>query len=76
MTKNTLDDLNDHLFTQMERLCDEDLTPEELQREINRTESITKVSKEIISNAQLSLDARVKLADLPNINTITPKMLR
>lgn len=33
MTKNTLVDLNNHLFAEMERLGDEDLKGEELEAE-------------------------------------------
>ena len=55
--KNTLNDLNNHLFAQLERLGDESITGEELEREINRAASITSVSKEIVNNASLQLSA-------------------
>ncbi len=38
--KNTLSDLNNHLFTQLEKLNDDDLQGEELEREIKRSESM------------------------------------
>lgn len=56
-TKNTMLDLNNHLFEQLERLNDEDLSSEELDKEIKRTESITRVAKQIISNANVVLKA-------------------
>lgn len=55
--KNTLGDLNNHLFAQLERLGDEGLKPEELESEIERSKAITDVSKSIISNAGLQLNA-------------------
>lgn len=53
--KNKLTNLNDHLFAQLERLSEEDLTPEALVKEISRTDALVKVSEQIISNASLAL---------------------
>ena len=55
--KNKLIDLNNHLFQQLERLNDEDLSGKQLQDEIERSKAITGVSKEVVSNARLVLDA-------------------
>lgn len=55
--KNTLIDLNNHLFAQLERLSDEDLSQEQLETEIERSKAITDVSKTIVSNASLQLNA-------------------
>lgn len=72
--KNTLTDLNNHLFAQIERLGQEDLTRDELTVEVIRTASITSVSKEVISNARLIMDARTRAPDLP-ANEKMPKLL-
>lgn len=56
--KNKLSDLNNHLFAQLERLGNENLKGEELANEIDRSNAITSVAKEVISNARLVLDAQ------------------
>ncbi len=55
--KNKLCDLNNHLFAELERLGDEDLTGEELEAEVERAKSIAGISSQIISNASLQLRA-------------------
>lgn len=61
--KNKLIDLNDHLFAQLERLSDEELTGEQMAGEINRTDAIVKVSEQIINNANLALRAAELVAE-------------
>lgn len=55
--RNKLNDLNDHLFSQLERLSDENLSQEGLDKEVQRTNSIVHVSEQIINNAQIALNA-------------------
>lgn len=55
--KNKLSDLNDHLFAQLERLGDESLSSDALEKEIERSKAITSVSKSVIENASLVLEA-------------------
>jgi hypothetical protein len=55
--KNRLIDLNNHLFVQLERLTDETMTPEALERELKRTGAMVDVSEQIIRNAEVSLKA-------------------
>jgi len=75
--KNTLGDLNNHLFAQLERLGDEDLKNEQLTEEIERAKAITQVASQIISNGKLVLDA-IKTRDeyLGGDNKKIPAMLR
>ena len=58
MTQNTLGDLNNHLFMQLERLGDESLSREELQSEIKRANAVASVAQQVVSNNRLNLDAK------------------
>lgn len=51
---NTLSDLNNYLFEQLERINDDSLTPEQLEVELKKTDSIVKVSDQIIRNGELA----------------------
>ncbi len=55
--KNKLSDLNDHLFAQIERLSDEQLTPEQIATEVERTGAIVSVAETIVRNADIQLKA-------------------
>jgi hypothetical protein len=57
--RNTLGDLNNHLFAQLERLSDEELVGEKLGEEIKRAESVSKIASQIISNGALVLEAQI-----------------
>ena len=59
--QNTLSDLNNHLFEQLERLNDEDLTEEQLERELKRADGMTRVAGQIIQNAELAYKTMVHL---------------
>ena len=61
--KNKLTNLNDHLFAQLERLSDEDLTADQLETEISRADAIVEVSSQIVSNADLQFKAAKLVAD-------------
>jgi len=60
-TRNKLSDLNNHLFMQLERLGDEDLKDDELQKEITRAKAITSTAAQIINNASLVLRSQTFL---------------
>ena len=51
--KNTLSDLNNYLFEQLERLNDDSLTDDQLDRELRKTDSIVKVSDKILQTGEL-----------------------
>ena len=56
--KNTLADLNNYLFESIERLNDDELSSEELDKEIKRSEAVQKIAKTIIDNGSLALQAK------------------
>lgn len=55
MTKNTLNDLNNHLFEELERLTERDLTEDQLNKEIKISNAVSKVATNIIQNANVGL---------------------
>lgn len=59
--KNTLTDLNNYLFEQLERLQDDSLDETGLEREIQRSKAVQKVAKTIIENGTLALQAKKHL---------------
>lgn len=61
--KNKLSDLNNHLFSQMERLGTEGITPEQLEIEVKRAEAMVRVADQISSNADLQLKAAKLFAE-------------
>ena len=61
--KSTLTDLNNHLFEQLERLNDDDLTDDQLDKELRRAEGMTKIAGQIIQNADLAYKTMVKMAE-------------
>ena len=52
--KNTLTDLNNYLFEQMERLNDDDLTDEQLDKQLKKADTMVKVAEKIIQNGELA----------------------
>lgn len=75
MTKNKLSDLNDHLFMTLERLGEEDLSNEELEKEIERSKAISIVAGKIIDNARLVLDAQKTAAEYNGKRTVNLELL-
>lgn len=52
-----LNTLNEYLFTQMERLSDDKMSDEQLERELRRTDAYINVATAVIQNGQLQLNA-------------------
>ncbi|UZW13220.1 hypothetical protein OSC52_15390 [Clostridium pasteurianum] len=73
--QNTLGDLNNHLFAQLERLSDEDIKGEELKEEINRAAAVNGIASKIIENASLVLQAQKLMDNRVSADTNIPKML-
>lgn len=61
--KNKLSDLNNHLFAQLERLGEEDLTAEQIEAEARRADAIVDLSDQILRNADLHLKAATLIAN-------------
>lgn len=77
MAKNKLEDLNNHLFAQMERLNDEELTEEEVKREVVRAKAVSGIASQIINNTKTALeivklkhDMCVSPGEIPKLLTI------
>ena len=52
--KNTLTDLNNYLFEQLERLNDDDLQDGDLEKELKKADAVVKISEKIIANGELA----------------------
>lgn len=72
---NTLSDLNTKLFEQMCKLSKDDISPEDLEKEIARSDSMIKIATVIISNGELALKAAKFKDDMLNADNKLPKML-
>ena len=57
MVRNKSIDLNNHLFEQLERLNDVELKGDDLKEEIERSKAVAGISKSIIENYKLALEA-------------------
>ena len=64
-----------HLFAQLEKLSDDDLKGEELKEEILRTKAIEIITKQIIDNGHLALQAQKLKNNIIDADMEIPKML-
>jgi len=75
MARNTLGDLNDHLFLALERVNDETLSQADLEKEMARAKVIANVGAQIIANGSLVLRAKIAQEEYGKEPTDMPKML-
>lgn len=61
--KNKLIDLNNHLFAQLERLSEEELSGDKLQEEIERSRAVAGIASKIVDNARLAISAHKAIND-------------
>lgn len=73
--QNKLSDLNNHLFAELERLGDEDITGDKLVEEINRAKAVTDVATQIIANGSLVLKAKMAADSSMDAKFALPEML-
>ncbi|WP_224825620.1 hypothetical protein [Cognatishimia sp. MH4019] len=76
--KNKLSDLNDHLFAQLERLSDEDLNSDDIEREVKRADALVGISDQVLRVADTGLKAAKLFAEhgdavLPHLPQIGKK---
>lgn len=72
---NTLGDLNNYLFAQIERLDDEQLSESEFDKELKRAKAINGIASAIINNARVVLEAKKFKDDSFESHLELPKML-
>lgn len=53
--KNKISDLRDHMFAALERLGEEDISPEKLKQEIDKARAISEIGKVIVESAKTEL---------------------
>jgi N-acyl-D-aspartate/D-glutamate deacylase len=56
MAKNKINDLRDHLFSALERLDNDDLSTEELSKEIEKAQAVAQIGSVIIQSAKIEID--------------------
>lgn len=73
--KNKMTDLNNHLFSQLEKLLDSDLSDDELKKEIARAGAVSSIAANIIQNANTAIKA-MSMFENRQIEADSPDFLR
>lgn len=75
MPRNKISDLNNHLFSQLEKLNDDQLQGDQLNTEVNRARAMSSLASQIINSTKLTLDA-IKMSNNGEINPVdVPNLL-
>lgn len=75
MASNKLEDLNDMLFNQLVRLDKDDISDDELKKEVDRSKAMNSVAHTIVDNARVVLSAAKFMDDRINPNSKLPHMI-
>lgn len=75
MTRNNLASLNDFLFSQLERLDNEELPHDELKIEIERAKGIVSVSNQVVQVANTLIKVQQIYDDRIDLDAQKPRML-
>lgn len=73
MPKNKFNDLNDHLFAQLERLGEEDLDKDKLKLEIERAKAVASIATNIVEAAKAKVQA-MRLCGIGDIQEVPELM--
>ena len=74
--KNTLLDLNNILFEELEKLSDDEMMKDRQDAEINRAKAIAEISSQVIQNANVIIKAKKLQAEtLGRDNIELPDMI-
>ena len=72
---NSLADLNAILFNQIQKIQNEDATDEELEKEIKKSEAITKLSSQVLSSANIAIQAQKQFDEYGTGRTVDIPLL-
>lgn len=67
MPRNKISDLNNHLFSQLEKLNDDNLTGNELTMECKRAKAMSGIAAQILNSTRLTLEA-MKMVNNDSVN--------
>lgn len=61
--KNKIEDLNNHLFSALERLNDEELSNDDLEKEIRRSKAIKEIAETLVESHRNTIQAMKIVSD-------------